>query len=176
MKKLAIAGASLALAAMPVVGVFADDVLNIKDTLQVTVSSSCTLSDVTPAAASTSTGNAYTGSGAPNELVELSATGGATTFTVKCNANNGYTITPTFSSLTNGTAAHDIAYGSNAAAGSKTWTAYYSLNSGTATAFTASGTAIEGTSTMTDSYVFSYKAGLHADQLLVHIMVLQLTY
>jgi len=174
MKKALIAGAaSVALAAMPVVGVFADDVLTVKDQLTVTVSSSCTYDGITPAGATSETGNTYSASGAAGNLLDFTATSSATTLTVKCNDPDGYTITPTFTSLKiNGISgaandAQDIPYGSainNATQAQRAWTAYYSKNSGTATAFTASGTAISGDSTMTDTYSFSYKVGLGADQ------------
>ena len=41
MKKIAIAGASVALAAMPLAGVFADDVRTQTDTLEITVPAGC---------------------------------------------------------------------------------------------------------------------------------------
>ena len=160
MKKLAIASASVALAAMPVLGVFA-----ITDNISVTVSSSCTMATAN-GASTTVTGNSYTGSGAPGDLVTLGTGTGVdpTKIKIQCNANNGYTLTPTFSVLTNGTAAHNISYSGSpeASAGSKTWTAYYAKNSDAAAAFTTS--AISGTSTMTDTYTFSYKVGLSNDQ------------
>ena len=173
MKKLAIAGASAVLAAMPVVGVFADDVMTVKDQLTVTVSSSCTYDSITPAGATSDTGNTYSASGAAGNLLEFAASSSATSLTVKCNDPDGYTITPTFTDLKingisgNVNTAQDIPYGSAIASASQSqraWTAYYTKNSGTATAFTASGTAIDGVSTMTDTYSFSYKVGLGADQ------------
>lgn len=167
MKKLAIAGASLALAAMPIAGVFAVDTLTVKDKLVLTVSSSCTYDGITPEAATSTNGNEYTASAAPNALASFTATSGATSLTVKCNDADGYKITPTFTGLTGPTGAQTISYGAGnneAAEGSGTWTAYYSKNSGTATAFAASGTFIEGTPTMTDTYTFSYKVGTLADQ------------
>lgn len=164
MKKLAIAGVAAALAAMPVMGVFADT-MTITDNISVTVSSACTMATA-DGSSTTVTGNSYSGSGAPGELVVLGTTGTAspTKINVQCNANNGYTLTPTFSVLTNGTAAHNISYSGSpeAAAGSKTWTAYYSKNNGSATAFTTA--AVSGGSTMTDTYEFSYKVGLSNDQ------------
>lgn len=178
MKKSLIAAgaASAVLAAMPVLGVFADgDTLTVKDQLTVTVSSSCTMDSVAPAGATSSTGNEYAASGAAGALLNFAASGGtATSFTVKCNNANGYTITPTFTDLKiNGlagaaNAAQDIPYAASSSAGSKTWTAFYTKTTagvaGTETAFTASGTAVNGTATMTDSYAFSYKVGLGADQ------------
>ena len=165
MKKLAIAGASLALAAMPVVGVFATDTLTVKDKLVLTVSSSCTYDAITPSAATTENGNEYTASAAPNQMVSFNATSSATSLTVKCNDPDGHTITPTFTGLTGPTGSTAINYqGSDPVAGTAGWTAYYSKNSAAAQPFTASGTAIEGTSTMTDTYQFSYKVATDEDQ------------
>lgn len=177
MKKSLIAAgaASAVLAAMPVLGVFADgDTLNVKDQLTVTVSSSCTMDTITPSGATSSTGNEYSASGAAGSLLSFAATSQATSFTVKCNNAKGYTITPTFTDLKiNGlagaaNAAQDIPYAASSAAGSKTWTAFYTKTTGgvagSPIAFTASGTAVSGTATMTDSYAFSYQVGLGADQ------------
>ena len=166
MKKSLIAGAgvaALAMAALPFAGVFADDTLSVKDKLVLTVSSSCTYDGITPAAATSNDGNEYTASAAPNQLKDFGATSSATNLTVKCNAANGYTITPTFTGLTGPST---IPYNGSAdpTAGSETWAAYYSKNSGNATRFAASGTAIEGTATMTDTYTFSYKVGTGPDQ------------
>ncbi len=166
MKKSIIAGAgvaALAMAALPFAGVFATDTLSVKDKLVLTVSSSCTYDGITPEAATSSNGNEYTASAAPNQLVSFGATSSATSLTVKCNDADGYSITPTFTGLTGPTT---ISYDGSAdpTAGSESWAAYYSKNSGTATIFAASGTAITGSSTMTDTYTFSYKVGTGADQ------------
>ena len=174
MKKALIAGAaSVALAAMPVVGVFADTT-SVKDQLTVNVNSSCTYDGITPEAATSETGNAYSVTGNAGTLLSFAATTSATSLTVKCNAVNGYTITPTFTSLKiNGisgaaNADQDIPYGTainNATQAQRAWTAYYAKNGAeTPVAFTASGTAISGVSTMTDTYTFSYKVGTGADQ------------
>lgn len=165
MKKLAIAGASAVLAALPVVGVFATDTLSVKDKLTLTVSSSCTYDGITPEAATSSDGNAYTASAAPNQLVDFTATSSATSLTVKCNDADGYTITPTFTGLT-GPGSYSIAYDNEGdpTIGSGTWSAYYSKNGGTATRFASSGTAINGVATMTDTYTFSYKVGTTVNQ------------
>ena len=165
MKKLAIAGASLALAAMPVVGVFAEDILSVKDKLTLNVSSSCTYDSITPEAATSQEGNPYTASAAPNQMVSFTATSSATSLTVKCNDADGYTITPSFTGLTGPTGSTPINYqGTDPVAGTAGWTAYYSKNSATAAPFTASGTAIDGTSTMTDTYTFSYKVATDVNQ------------
>lgn len=168
MKKSLIAAgaASAVLAAMPVLGVFAAPVMTVTDTLQVTVSTSCTLDNDGDAATDPSiVGTTYTGSGAPGQLVTLAGSGAtSTTVQIECNDADGYDITPTFSSLVGPTGSTAITYAANASAGSGTWTAYYSKNSGEATAFTASGTAVHGNPTMSDTYTFSYKVGLGNDQ------------
>lgn len=101
MKKLAIAGASLALAAMPVVGVFAADNTEVVDTVTVTVSPSCTFR-----ASGTGTLNGtYTATGANGEAVSPSTSGDSGTnvhtFNVFCNNNKGYTVNATARDLTN---------------------------------------------------------------------------
>ena len=168
MKKLAIAGASLALAAMPVVGVFADDITTVKDTIQVTVSSFCrfgasTSGTVNPSIA-TEKDNTYSQSGqAPGALVEL----GSTTLAIECNDAHGYQITPSMTSLTDTDASDGTGTaitfkdGTDAAANDGKWSAAYS---GAATGNFTSGTAITGSSSMTDTYTISYKVGLGADQ------------
>ena len=172
MKKSLIAGAgiaALAMAALPFAGVFAET--TVKDNLTVTVNPFCELANITPSGTSGTNPNNYYGVGNPGTLVSLAAgtkaspsTGTATSITINCNDANGYTVTPTFTALMlNGTtSAQDIAYnGATAAtAGSQTWTAYQT-KSGTKTAING---AFEGGSTMTDTYTFSYEAGLGANQ------------
>lgn len=108
MKKIAIAGASVALAAMPLVGVFAEDNLTQTDTLRITISDVCSLGytsegqtptvDVptpthangdgswgTEATANTLSKNMITGTNTQNL--------GKTTLAVYCNNENGYSIT-----------------------------------------------------------------------------------
>ena len=160
--------AALGFAAAPALGASAADNMSVKDTLSVNVSSSCTFADVSPAGA-TGDGNAYSASLAPNATADLTAASGATSLKVTCNDPDGYTITPAFTGLTHQgsttAASHDIAYSGIAVAnGSQTWNALYSKNSGTAIIFSASDTAIEGTTTMTDTYTFSYKVGTGVNQ------------
>ena len=115
MKKTLIAGAaSLAFAATPVFGVFATNPAALTDTLTVTVAVSCTFSRTTGEGtyAKTMTAN------------ELDPSFGTSTFTSHCNNGTGYTITPTFTSLTFSGAAQPIAYSTTTpTAGSGTWTA-----------------------------------------------------
>ena len=102
MKKLAIVGASAALAAMPVLGVFADTQSSVTDTIQLTVTETCTMSadtatrtvnlgfkvagqDYTPVngASITITCNSVNGWEFKAQTTDLSATGtGATTQTI----------------------------------------------------------------------------------------------
>lgn len=83
MKKLVIAGASLALAAMPVLGVFAADGNDtIKDTIEVTIDSACSLT-------STNTENTYAVDMTNNQL---NSNIGSTTMNVKCNDAGGWKV------------------------------------------------------------------------------------
>ena len=90
MKKLAIAGASvvaLAGAAMPIVGVFAEDDRTVQDTISVQVLPQCTFSaggdNVTYSASGTNT----TGNVSP-----VNNSSNVHSFTVFCNNNAGYTV------------------------------------------------------------------------------------
>ena len=98
MKKLAIAGASLALAAMPVLGVFADDDRSVTDTINVTVDASCTFS----------AGGANGTNGQPVSPVNNSSN--EHSFTVFCNNNSGYKVSATASALTKSGVTDNFAY------------------------------------------------------------------
>lgn len=101
MKKLAIAASSVALAAMPVVGVFAldNDDLDVVDTIKVTVDSSCTFR----ASGDGTLDGTYTAHGANGATVQPSVSGGTNvhTFNVFCNNNKGYTVTASAQALLN---------------------------------------------------------------------------
>lgn len=98
MKKLAIAGASLALAAMPVLGVFADgDIKNIQDTITVTVNATCSF-DTNGGAASASN-ESYSATVLNGAEAAFNA-GGVHNFYVKCNDTEGYTVSATPTALT----------------------------------------------------------------------------
>lgn len=117
MKKslIAASAASLTVAAMPVVGVFALDPVNpVKDTIQVTVNATCTFKNelnVTPAevsgeAGTTSdgttdtAGNTYSASGTIGEIVSPQYSSSDThSFTTFCNDNEGYTVSATATAL-----------------------------------------------------------------------------
>lgn len=105
MKKLAIAGASVALAAMPVVGVFADTATytNIADKIQLTVSETCVMeadSALTEQIATGSIkGTAVTLGGSPAVAgTEFTAVNG-TQMTITCNAQSGWQLSATPTSL-----------------------------------------------------------------------------
>ena len=84
MKKIAIAGASVALAAMPIVGVFAegnDGNTTTTDTVQVTILSSCSLTATGTGTYSTTLANG----GVSNDL-------GTTSINIKCNDAGGWMV------------------------------------------------------------------------------------
>jgi len=110
MKKLAIVASSVALSAMPVVGVFATDVTTQVDTLEITIDKVCSLGYMDPATGEHAgeninvTGVAHApgdGAWSENTLSKTMSTGtfttnlGTTTLGVYCNNENGYTIATT---------------------------------------------------------------------------------
>lgn len=114
MKKSLIAAgaASLAVTAMPVVGVFALDSVNpVEDTIQVTVNATCTFRgelNVTPAGDGGTTsdgttdtaGNTYSASGTIGEIVSPQYSSSDThSFTTFCNDNEGYTVSAAATAL-----------------------------------------------------------------------------
>ena len=156
MKKTLIAGAaSLSFAVMPIVGVFAVDPAAITDTLTVNVNLSCTF------ARSSGTGT-YSKTMLANELdTEF----GVSTFTAQCNNGSGYTITPTFSSLTFTNATMPITYSTTKpTANSGTWTALKD----SATSGMANGSAAVTQSTQDPSggrsFTVTYQVGLKNNQ------------
>ena len=112
MKKLAIVGASLAFAALPVVGVFAADPAPVEDTITITVSETCTLSRTT------GNGN-YSATMSVNAL---NPSVGSSTFKAVCNNASGFSVGASATALSGpGTA---IGYSATTpTAGSGTWTA-----------------------------------------------------
>ena len=98
MKKLAIAGASAVLAALPVVGVFAATSSSFTDTLTVTVPGGCTLEDnsaVTPGTYADRTFTAEIEAGTVGYLNDNgSGTSTGTTMKIACNQSTGtWTVT-----------------------------------------------------------------------------------
>ena len=160
MKKLIIAGsASLALAAMPMVGVFAADPAALTDTLKITVNESCTFERGTG------------GSATFEKTMAASAVDdafGTNTFTSKCNNGLGYTVTGHFTDITEddglGTA---ITYGTTTPDSTHLgiWTAYKS----TATAGNITNDSQILNTSAADpaggtSFTVVYKVGLHDNQ------------
>ena len=94
MKKLAIAGASMVLAAMPVLGVFADDDRTVTDTINVTVSPSCTFSQ-----GGDDVSYAVTGTNASGLVNPVNNSNNTHSFTVFCNNNAGYNVTAVATAL-----------------------------------------------------------------------------
>ena len=164
MKKLLIAAgaASLALAAMPVVGVFAaSDPANITDTFKITIADSCTWTR--SGANGSGQGAATFNDGVYSATLTAGATVptfGTTTLNVKCNNGTGYTITPTITDL-NGyknsidrTTNNDKFEYANALAGGKWTAAYNSTALVDGTPFVSAGTGsdmVDGT-----NYVITY--------------------
>jgi len=113
MKKSLIAAgaASLAVAAMPVVGVFADNITTMTDSITVTVESSCTFDAASHSHSKTMTAN---------KAEDV----GTTTMKVTCNDYQGYTVTGTFIDLS-GDGGNKLTF-TNAAptAGNSNWAAY----------------------------------------------------
>ena len=97
MKKTLIAGASvaaLAMAAVPFAGVFADDDTSSTDTIQVTVSPSCTFNQGGDNATYSATGTNASGVVQPKN-----SNTNVHTFTVFCNNNAGYKVSATATAL-----------------------------------------------------------------------------
>ena len=120
MKKLAILGASAALAAMPVIGVFADDITTVTDTLTVTIAPTCTFDAGT---------HAYTKAMTANQI---DSSFGQTVLTVTCNNAKGYTVGSQMNTLTGpakaGSGNEEITYSATdlSAAGAGKYSAGYS--------------------------------------------------
>lgn len=115
MKKIAIAGASLALAAMPVVGVFAANTTypSITDKIQLSVEKTCQME------ASDGLQTTVTSPAASGTIVELGshtapyryAASTGTPMTITCNAIAGWHLTASATDLSSTTTASTIAFG-----------------------------------------------------------------
>lgn len=160
MKKTLIAGAaSFALAAMPVIGVFATDPADVVDTLTVTVNESCTF------ARQTGGSNEFTHA---MEAGALKTDFGHNTFKSQCNNGKGYTISAVFADLAhtqnNGEA---ITYSATTpTANSGTWTA---SKTSTFSNNIAASNGVLGDTTAQDpaggtTYDVYYAVSLHDDQ------------
>ena len=157
MKKSLVAGAaSLAFAAMPVVGVFATNPAAVQDQLTVTVNESCTFARVGGSDTITETMTAG----------QLKSDFGGNTFKSTCNNGKGYDINATFTDLTitSGTGAA-ITYDGTAAptANSGTWNASVG-----GSILAKTGDVIGSRNTQDPSggstYTVSYAVSVHNDQ------------
>lgn len=177
MKKALIAGAaSVALAAMPVVGVFATDITKVTDTLTVTIDPICSFNaqqgvDSQNAAYAT---NGYSATMTANDFDDSF---GETTLTVTCNNAKGYTVSSTMNNLVGPAKASSgnetITYSTDdlTAAGEGKYSAGYSktINGGQATTgqVPATGTLMTS-SVMTpaggDTAVITYKVSTTNNQ------------
>ena len=156
MKKTLIAGVtSLSFAAMPIVGVFAVDPSPITDTLTVNVNLSCTF-------ARTGGSATYSKTMLANALdTEF----GVSTFTAHCNNGSGYTVTPTFTSLTFSGATMPIAYSTTKpSANSGTWTALLNSNTTGMTNNSAAVTQNSQDPAAGRSFTVTYQVGLKNNQ------------
>lgn len=144
MKKIAIAGASVALAAMPVVGVFADPTPSTQtttqeDTIQITIDSVCSIGYDTDTSTASSpievTGVAHNpgsgswGSGATADTLSSTMIPetdtqnlGTTTLGIYCNDEDGYTITTSgAAALSNANLSDNIPINGSFSASSTGW-------------------------------------------------------
>lgn len=166
MKKLAIAGASLALAAMPVVGVLADDDLQVVDTIQITVGATCSFNTNNSSSMSDTTYSATVENGAEASFNNS----GTHKFNVSCNDSDGWTVTATPTALA-GTAASGNAsipfvlastYGTTPSGTDGKWTATIVAGTGSPTvnAFGTNATVVATKTASTDNadFTVTYKA------------------
>ena len=132
-KSLIVSVASLALAAMPIMGVFAADPSAVVDNLSVTVDEICTFTRTT------GNGN-YTNTMAANAV---NNNFGTSTFTAVCNAGSGYTVAAVFTAL-NGSVSGSIPYAASAtSAGTNRWTAVKGASSSTTYIAASNGTLMD---------------------------------
>lgn len=133
MKKALIAGTvSLAVAAMPVVGVFAADVTTQTDKLSVTIGATCTFKNVgtegAPAYVTHANGTSGIGTWSSDTLAGAMTNGsntdnfGTTTFAVVCNNTTGWKVTNTTADLVSGTNKISPNAGHSATVSGYSWT------------------------------------------------------
>lgn len=153
MKKIAIAGASVVLAALPVVGAFAANPAAVEDTLTVTVNESCLF-------------NRTTGNGAYSKSMDMNDVDlafASSTFTAKCNNAKGYTISAAFTSLTGDGA--DITYSATTPTqGSGTWTAQIGSGNNIAATSGVLGDTSAADPVAGTTYTVNYKVSTHEYQ------------
>ena len=152
MKKLAIVGASIAFAALPVVGVFAADPAPVVDNITITVDETCTLTRTTG-------GGNYTATMSTNAL---NPSVGSSTFTAICNNATGFSVGAAPTALTG--AGDPINYSATTpTAGSGTWTGTKSVVAGniaetSGVLMTANGPTAAAGQTETVTYQVSTRA------------------
>ena len=168
MKKLAIVGASAALAAMPAVGVFAATGTEVTDTVQVTIDSSCLIT-------STNLSNTYSDTMTNGQL---KSDFGSTTMSISCNDAAGWHVTAVGSGAdaTDKTAMNatgtgtDIATGTATSGATSNWA--MKVTGGTASGFTnftavpgnATNVASSSVSTSQSEIVTTYQVFISATQ------------
>ena len=155
-KSIVASAASLVLAAMPVVGVFAADPEAVVDTLTVTVNESCTFEH------DTGNNGSFTHAMTAGSLNDNF---GSSTLKAACNNGKGYTIGAVFTSLAHtGNAGEAIAYSATTpTAGSGTWTASVNSSNIAATDGTIANTNTQDPAAGS-TYTVLYKVSLHDDQ------------
>ncbi|MBR2658610.1 hypothetical protein IKD57_01790 [Candidatus Saccharibacteria bacterium] len=118
-KMIAAGAASLALAAMPVVGVFADTQATVTDTVTLTVSPTCKM-EATAAAATYNLGT----STVAHEYAAVTGT----PMTITCNAQAGWTLTAAVTALTATGTTQTIPFGAYSTSGESVWSAQMALS------------------------------------------------
>lgn len=107
MKKLAIAGASVALAALPIMGVFADDT-SVVDTIQITVSDTCTIVEASTTDGLDNKDTTYAATLSNGQETSFASVhSGNHLFTVNCNDKDGWSFSATPTDLTGYVAANN---------------------------------------------------------------------
>ncbi|MBO7131927.1 hypothetical protein J6V85_01515 [Candidatus Saccharibacteria bacterium] len=153
MKKILAGAGAVALAALPMAGVFAQD-LNVTDTLQITVNSACTITEGSTTDGLDNKDTTYAATVANGAEADFSSTHtGTHAFHVNCNSQGGWSFSATPQNLTGYVAANDsttngdninfVASGSYEASGATgMWTAEITAPSGiTVTQPSTAGTA-----------------------------------
>ena len=180
MKKLAILGASAALAAMPVVGVFAATSSQFTDTLTVGVEGGCTLENSTQASAGdySVSDRSFTADIAAGTVGYLNATDASTasttagTVSIECNtssAGDTYTVTVTIDGLTDSSISETIGGGAYTSGATSGWAIKSNATGATTNPFqsytaASSTTFLTGNASATVTFNPSYQVYVAPDQ------------
>ena len=156
-KTLLLGAASVAMAALPMAGIFADT--EFTDNVSITVSASCSLSRSVG-------GGTYSATLAPNAA---NTNVGTSTLSAACNQPKGYKVTLTATALTNTTVTtYTIPYSTTTpAAGTAAWTVTQGASSATtniASGGTVMSTTAADTSSTATTQQVTYKASTSATQ------------